>query len=240
MTGWVDGPMVAFDVETTGVSVEKDWILSSSLVNIPRSGPVQSDTQYLDHGLSDPIGGGHIHKMDAAFLKEHGDDPGATLEAICEVLSIMVDQDTPLVGMNLVFDLTMLDRNCRRLGVQPLTDRIPVWCLDALVLDKGVHPYRKGKRTLETLAKVVYQVPWDDDLAHTSAGDALAAARVVWRIGRLYPRLGSLTVPQVHQLQIEWKQTQDASFAEYRRGRNEPIDGLDGHWPVRPLLRVVK
>lgn len=240
MTGWVDGPMVGFDTETTGVDYNRDLILSSSIVNIPRTGPVQIATEYLDHKLQDPVGGHQIHKMDAAFLAEHGDDPGATLEAICEILAIMVDHETPLVGMNIVFDLTMLDRNCRRFDVQPLTSRITPFCVDALVLDKGCHPYRKGKRNLQTLATKVYMVPWNDDEAHTSAGDALAAARVAWRIGRVYPALGALSVPQVHELQMEWKKAQDESFARYKQDRNEPVDGLDGHWPVKPLLEVVR
>lgn len=240
MTGWVDGPMVGFDVETTGVDYDRDWILSASIVNIPRNGPVQSDTQYLDHKLPDPIGAVQIHKMDAAFLAEHGDDPGATLEAVCEVLAIMVDHEQPMVGMNLVFDLTMLDRNCRRLDVQPLQSRVPLFCVDAYVLDKGVHPYRKGKRNLETLATKVYQVPWDAGTAHSSAADALAAARVAWRIGRLYPGVGQLSAPEVHELQIGWKREQDASFAEYLRGQKKSDAGLDGHWPVKPLLQVVR
>jgi DNA polymerase-3 subunit epsilon len=227
--------MVGFDCETTGVDTERDLILSASIVNIPRTAPPAETTEYLLHpGLTDPVGGQEIHRMTLPFLKENGSDPAETLEAMCQVLSIMVDEQTPLVGMNVPFDLTMLDRNCRLYGVTPLTDRCQIYALDAFVLDKAVDPYRKGKRNLQTLAGQ-YRIPWDEDSAHTSAADALAAARVVWRIGRLHPKLGSLSVPQLHQLQVEWKQAQDASFAEYLRKNRKPTEGVDGRWPIRPL-----
>lgn len=240
VTGWPDRQMVSFDCETTGVSYEKDWILSASIVNIVPGQPLAVVTEYCDHGLPDPLGGSQIHKLTAAHLAANATaEPAAILDAVCDVLSIAIDEQTPLVGMNLVFDLTMLDRNCRRLGVRPLADRCTIYAADALVLDKGVDPYRKGKRNLAALA-THYRVPWDESEAHTSAADAVVAARVVWRIGRLYPRLASLSIPQLHQLQREWKQGQDASFAEYRRKRNEDASGLDGHWPVKPLLAVVR
>lgn len=229
--------MVSFDTETTGVAPEVDWILSASICNIVPGQPLAMVTEYCDHGFPDPLGGSQIHKLTAQQLSAFGGDPAYTLDAVCDVLSIAIDDQTPLVGMNLVFDLTMLDRNCRRLGVRPLTDRCEIYAADALVLDKGVDPFRKGKRNLAALA-THYRVPWDEGEAHTSAADAVVAARVVWRIGRLYPRLATLTIPQLHQLQKEWKQAQDASFAEYRRKRNEPVDGLDGHWPIKPLLEV--
>jgi DNA polymerase-3 subunit epsilon len=233
---WTDGPMVGFDCETTGVDTERDLILSASVINIPRTAPPAETTEYLLHpGLTDPPGGYEIHKISLQFLKENGADPAETLEALCQVLSIMVDEHTPLVGMNVPFDLTMLDRNCRLYGVAPLTDRCQIFALDAFVLDKAVDPYRKGSRKLEALANQ-YRIPWDAASAHGSAYDAFAAARVVWRIGRLYPALGSLTVPQLHQLQVEWKQKQDASFAEYLRKNQKPTEGVDGRWPIRPLL----
>jgi DNA polymerase-3 subunit epsilon len=235
MVTWVDGPMVGFDCETTGVDTERDLILSASVINLPRTAPPAETTEYLLHpGLPDPVGGQEIHRMTLAFLREHGSDPAETLEALCQVMAIMVDEQTPLVGMNLPFDLTMLDRNCRLYGVKPLTDRCQIFALDAFVLDKAVEPYRKGKRNLQALAQR-YQIPWDEDTAHTSAADAFIAARVVWRIGRLYPSLASLTVPQLHQLQVEWKQGQDASFAEYLRKNGKPTEGVDGVWPVRML-----
>ena len=148
--------------------------------------------------------------------------------------------DTPVVGMNLVFDFTMLDRNCRRVGVTPLADRCEVApVIDAFVLDKHVDPYRKGKgvRKLSAIAPL-YRVPFDDAQAHGAEYDALAAARVVWRIGRVYPPLGQLTAREVHNLQVAAKADQDKSFGAYLRRKNESDAGLDGAWPVKPLTPV--
>lgn len=233
--GWVDLPWLGFDTETTGVDPDQALILSSALVNVrdpAAPAPLASTVDYLDHGLKDPIPAGHIHKLDASFLSANGTDPAQTLEAICLVISAVMGPTQPLVGMNIAFDLTMLDRNCRRYGVTPLTDRCELYCIDPFVLDKLVEPYRKGKRNLERLAEV-YRVPWDPVAAHGAEADAVAAARVAWRIGRLYPALGALGPAQLHQFQVEWKRAQDDSFANYRAGRGESTDGIDGLWPVR-------
>jgi DNA polymerase-3 subunit epsilon len=227
--------MLGFDTETTGVKYDEALILSSALVNImdPQAGQPQVATvDYLDHGLNDPIPAGHIHQLSAGFLRENGNDPAQTLEAICLVMAAVMGPSQPLVGMNLAFDLTMLDRNCRRYGVTPLSDRCQIYAVDAYVLDKLVEPYRKGKRNLEALAKI-YQVPWDDGGAHTAGADAVAAARVAWRIGRLYPPVGALTAEQITRFQTEWKAEQDRSFAAYRAKKGESTDGIDGMWPVR-------
>lgn len=237
MTGWVDLPWLAFDTETTGVSYDDSLILSSALVNIrdPNApNPCVSTVDYLDHGLEDPIPAGHIHKLTAGFLAANGTDPAQTLEAICLVMAAVIGPEQPLVGMNVTFDLTMLDRNCRRYGVTPLTDRCEVYAVDPYVLDKLVEPFRKGKRNLERLAKEIYLVPWNEDGAHTAEADAVAAARVAYRIGRLYPALGALEPAQLHQFQVEWKRDQDRSFADYRRKKGDPTVGIDGCWPLKP------
>lgn len=237
MTGWVDLPWLAYDTETTGVDFDTSLILSSALINIrdpeaPNPGAAVS-LDYLDHGLEDPIPAGHIHRLSADFLAKNGGDPAETLEATCLVMAAVISPEQPLVGMNITFDLTMLDRNCRRYGVTPLSERCEIYAVDCYVLDKLVEPYRKGKRNLERLA-ALYQVPWDEADAHDAAFDALAAARVAWRIGRLYPKLGALGPVQLHQFQVEWKRDQDASFADYRRKKGESTDGIDGWWPLKP------
>ena len=57
----------------------------------------------------------------------------------------------PLVVYNAPYDLSLLDRECRRHRVEPLGYPHPV--IDPLVIDKAVDRYRKGKRTLVAAAE---------------------------------------------------------------------------------------
>jgi len=232
--------MLSFDTETTGVDVESEYILTASLVHIqPDNAPatrVLSDKSIINPGVPIPAPTTAIHGLTDEFIQASGGDPAEELEAVCLILAAVLEtHETALVGMNLVFDLTMLDRNCRRVGVRPLSDRVEIYpVIDALVLDKKVEPYRKGTgtRKLDYIAPL-YNVPRPN--AHDSTADALAAARVVWRIGRLYDPIGALNAHDLHRLQVAWKKDQDASLHRWLKGKGRDTTGVDGHWPIRPL-----
>jgi DNA polymerase-3 subunit epsilon len=100
-----------------------------------------------------------------------------------------------------------------------------------MVLDKAVDKWRKGKRTLTATCEH-YGVRLDG--AHDASFDAVASARIAWRIAQRYPAIAEMTLAGLHELQQVAKKAQDASFAEYLRRQNKDADGLDGHWPVIP------
>lgn len=231
--------MLAFDTECTGVDVESDHILSASFVHIglDQGGQyrVSTHTDWINPGVPIPVGATAIHGITDEFIRLNGGDPGEVLEGVVLYLAAVLDEGTPLVGMNLVYDLTILDRNCRRHGVQPLGDRTAVMpVIDIFVLDKKVDPYRKGSgmRKLGAICPL-YRV--DPGTAHDSESDALASARIAWRIGKMYRRLGALDPLQLHWLQVEWKFDQDDSFKAWLLRQNKDTTGVDGHWPIRPL-----
>lgn len=230
---WTDGPMLPFDTETTGVE-EDALILSATLARVIPGQQITAYTWYLNHGVPIPEASTKVHGLTEEYLAEHGGSPPLMLEGITDYIFKIMNDGVPLVGMNAVFDLTRLDRNCRRYAVVPLSNRRPISpVIDTFVLDKGVDRYRKGKRNLAALASL-YQVPWNEQEAHTSMADAIAAARVAWRIGKMYPPLGALSLQELHDLQTIWKRQQDVNFAAYLRRENKPVDPtLDGQWPVR-------
>ena len=225
--------MLPFDTETTGVE-EDALILSATVARVVPGQQITAYTWYLNHWVPIPEASTKIHGLTEEFLRDHGGDPPLMLEGITGYIAACMDEGVPLVGMNVAFDLTRLDRNCRKYMVAPLSNRRPISpVIDAFVLDKGVDRYRKGKRNLAALASL-YQIPWDAAQAHTSVADAIAAARVAWRIGRIYPPLGALSLQELHDLQTIWKRQQDVNFAAYLRRENKPVDPtLDGQWPVR-------
>lgn len=71
-----------------------------------------------------------------------------------------------------------------------------------------------------------------DTGAHEAAADAIAAARVAWRIAQRYPALASMPLEELHELQVKAKAEQAASLEDFFRtqGRHEVVDGS---WPIK-------
>ncbi|WP_319644204.1 exonuclease domain-containing protein [Streptomyces scabiei] len=169
------------------------------------------------------------------MAKKEGQDAAEGIAQIVAALAQVVLAGTPLVVMNAPFDLTLLDREARRYGVQPLTDIVgnDLRVLDPRVLDKRVDPYRRGKRTLTDLC-THYQVKLDG--AHAADADAIAACRVTWRIATSYGEIGNAFVDELHDQQEGWAAAQAASFQEYLR-KKDPDAVIDGSWPLVPAQR---
>lgn len=228
-------PWLAFDTETTGLDYDSARILSVAVVAIDPVGaaPPQTRIRYLNWDVDIPEESRRIHGLTREWLAANGSDPATVIGGLIPHLAKAMATGHNLIGMNLVFDLTMLDRNARRLGIPTLSDELgdirPV--VDAFVLDKYVDPFRKGKRNLEALANL-YRVPWDGE-AHHADFDALAAARVAYRIGRMYPQIGGMSAGALHDLQVEAKADQDRSFAEWAASQGKPVYA-PGAWPLIP------
>ncbi|WP_166344966.1 3'-5' exonuclease [Phytoactinopolyspora limicola] len=237
---WTNGPMLPFDSETTGVDVETDRIVTASVINIPGTtgnfrGVPTTESYLINPGVEIPEAASEVHGISTEYAATHGKPPPEVLDLIAADLALAVRRGIPIVGMNMPFDLTILDRDCRRHGVPTVTERLdgaplaPV--IDVRVLDKFVDPYRKGSRKLTDLCEH-YNVRIDG--AHDASFDAIAAARVAWRIAQQYPEVGTMPLSELHAHQIDWHADQAASLERYFRriGKDDPE--VDRAWPIRP------
>lgn len=228
---WHRGPMCAFDLETTGVDVETDRVVTASIVHIQPGFSPEVVTHVINPGIPVPEAAAAVHGYTTDRVQAEGGDPVELLELVVDELAVTLAQGTPVVGMNLVFDTTILDRDCRRNGVTPLSDRCHIApVVDVRVLDKQVDRYRKGGRKLTDLCHT-YDVRIDG--AHDSAHDALAAARVAWRIAQKHPEIGAMTLPELHTAQIGWASEQATSFTAYLDRSGKPSHGVYPDWPIR-------
>ena len=151
---------------------------------------------------------------------------------------MVIAKGVPLVIYNAPFDLTVMDRETRRHGLEPFGDvltRYDGLIVDPLVLDKHLDPYRKGKRTL-TAATEHYKVTLGD--AHEARSDVLAAMRVAWKIAALNPSVAAMAPGELHDLQVKAKAAQAAGFQDYLR-RQGKAEIIDGSWPCKPYGGVV-
>lgn len=229
---WHHGRLAAFDIESTGVSPEDDRIVTATVSVVGGDSPIDSVSWLANPGIEIPAGATNVHGITTEMAKADGRDPADVVDEITTMLEREVLKGVPVVAFNARYDLTMLDREARRHEVEPLIERVPPGSLlvvDPLIIDKQLDKFRKGKRTLGAVCEN-YAVTLND--AHAADADAIAAARVAWRMGEKFKELG-VPLDELHQLQVAWAAEQAASLQEYftSQGRNETIEGA---WPIVP------
>lgn len=236
---WHLGRLAGFDTESTGVDVENDRIVTACVVQVGSGQPAAPANWLADPGVEIPEAASRIHGITTERARKEGRPAGEVVEQVVAALAAVVLSDIPIVAMNASFDFTILDREARRHGVQPLAEIVgtDLRVVDPFVLDKRIDPYRPGKRTLTDLCRH-YQVPLDG--AHSADADAVAACRVAWRIASTYAEIGNATLDELHDQQEDWAREQAESLAAYFRrtpGKEHQADTVRTDWPLIPQQR---
>jgi DNA polymerase III epsilon subunit-like protein len=237
---WYLGRLAGFDTETTGTNVETDRIVTACVVQVGGNQPPAPANWIADPGIDIPEAAARVHGITTERARKEGRPAGEVVEQVVTALAAAVTAGVPVVAMNANFDFTILDREARRHGVQPLADIVgdDLRVVDPRVLDKHVDPRRPGKRTLTDLCRH-YQVPLDG--AHSADGDAIAACRVAWRIASTHAAIGKATLAELHDQQIGWAREQGESLADYFRrtpGKERFADSVRTEWPLIPAQRT--
>ncbi|MEU3339545.1 exonuclease domain-containing protein [Streptomyces sp. NPDC002144] len=237
MTCWYEGPLAAFDTETTGVDVETDRIVSAAVVVQDAPGTRPRVTRWLvNPGVPVPEAASAVHGLTDEHLQRNGRWPAPVMYEIAEELAEQAAMARPLVVMNAPFDLTLLDRELRRHRASSLDswfESAALRVLDPRVLDKHLDRYRKGRRTLTDLC-AHYGVSLEG--AHDAGADALAALDLVRALGRRFAtRLERLSPAELHTLQTGWHAAQARGLQAWfaRSGTDEVVST---EWPLRPEL----
>ncbi len=256
MTPWWQGRMCAFDVESTGVNVEADRIVTAAVVLV--GGRIEPERLTL---LSDvdgeeiPEAATAIHGVSTERARADGQPAADVVLAVRCALATAIEAGYPLVAMNARFDLTILDRELRRHGLDPLP---PPLVVDPFVIDKQLDRYRRGSRKLDALCEH-YRAGLD--AAHDAAFDAIAAARLAYRIGssgEVVRRVRNAQegrelavlkrewedvrgdLGRLHDAQRRWALAERTRFAAYKRsvGEDEAADRIAAEvgWPVLDLM----
>ncbi len=260
---WRNGRMLAFDLGTTGIDTEQDRIVSACAALIPSGTGRRTPKIYsylANPGIEIPAAASEVHGITTEHARKHGADPAEVTVRVVGLLRLAIAERFPIVGMNLAFDLTLLDRECQRHGIPPVAERPedlrPV--IDLFVIDKAADPYRKGSRKLTNQCE-----NWGIELqgAHDSTVDALAAALVVYKMARgPIPRvpserayktaqidIGAMKLDDLHDAQVQWKAEQTKSFAAWLRKKatmerdpyeserlRKEADAMRPEWPFIP------
>lgn len=241
---WYREPMLAVDTETTGVDVEADRIVSAAAILVG-SGGAKARTWLANPGIDIPEGATAVHGITSEHARTNGAPAEAVVEELVTALAEAVTAGVPLVGHNVVYDLTIIDREARRHLGTGLYDvfgqHAQLAVVDTMVLDRYTAPFRRrvsetqGPYQLRTTAET-YEFAWDDEAAHGALYDALMAARIAWKIGAIaekprddrpgwvqrlrinhFSALTGMTVMELHQSQILWAAEDAAGFQQWLR-----------------------
>ena len=228
---WHAEELLAFDLETTGVDRFGDVPVSFALVWVRGTEVLSLESAFIDPGRDIPPGATAVHGITTERARRDGIPLSTAVKRIAGAVVGASCREVPIVGMKLDYDLTMLDACYRRETGRGLEDdgfRGPV--LDALVLDRHVDRFRRGKRTLADLCGH-YGVVIEH--AHDAAADAKAAVDVVVEMCRRYPELSALRPLELYAAQASWHTEWLASFSEWRARKGlPPLDDRDARWPI--------
>lgn len=228
MKRWHD-ELGVFDLETTGIDVDTSRIVSAHVGLLDAEGGVIERLDWLvNPGVPIPPGATEVHGISTERARADGRFAPDAVREIVAALRALLHRGIPIVAYNAPYDFSLLDREARRHGVEPLGDPEPI--VDPLVIDKAVDKYRRGKRTLELTAGH-YGVGLTD--AHDAGADAIAAGRVAQAIARTFPDELGVDAVQLHRLQVRWCREQAEDFQAYMRRVRDPAFVAVGDWPRR-------
>jgi DNA polymerase-3 subunit epsilon len=220
-----------FDLETTGVDVTTDRIVTAHVGLLDAGGSVILARDWLaDPGVPIPEGATAVHGITTDHAVAEGRPAADVVDEVVMVLRGLLDAGIPIVAYNAPYDFSLLKHEALRHGVAPIADPSPV--IDPLVVDKACDRWRRGKRTLSIVAEH-YAVRLDG--AHEASADAIAAGRVAQALAARFAPWLPPTAGELHTRQIAWARAQAASLTDYfiQIGRLDPEHRLDGSWPIR-------
>lgn len=214
------GRLLAFDLETTGPDPHTALVVTSALVAIDGSS-VRTTEWLADPGVEIPEGATAVHGVTTEHAREHGRPHDEVVAETVAGIRRGWAEGRTLVVFNAAFDLTILRRLDPGFEIAG-----PV--LDPYVVDRALDPYRRGRRTLEALC-AHHGVRLDT--AHDAGADAVAAARLAWKLLGERAELAGLDGRELYRRQVQWHAERQRDFARYLEGKGEDASTVNTAWP---------
>jgi DNA polymerase-3 subunit epsilon len=226
---WHEGTLTALDLEATGVDTRTARIIEVGLFRFEADGSSEALVDRLiDPGVPLPPKVTELTGIGPDDLAANGGIPADVLTATLAVITSLVDEGIPIVVYNANYDWPLLANELARHALDPLPAVPPTILVDPLVLDRHVDRYRKGQRTLGTVAGH-YGVSLEG--AHRAAGDAAATVAVARAIAERYPKIqvdGADLVALQIKAHTVWKDSFNAYLAKV--GASRPP--ITEEWPT--------
>lgn len=233
---WHEGITVAFDVESTGVDIRTDRIVTACVVRIDPSADdpekkTRAKTWLLNPGIDIPEGAAKIHGVTTERAREAGQEPVLGLLEIVNSLRSAWAAGWPVIGHNIPYDLSILEHELHRYSLGSIhSHEGPGYVIDTLAMDKLIRPKWRGKRNLTACCEA-YGVRIDG--AHDATFDALASARIAWRMANDFPTHTQLDLHELMDRQRRSHQSWAEEFGAYLKSQCR-VDDISRDWPYTP------
>lgn len=201
---WWEGRLIGFDLETTHPDPEEARIVTAAVAACGGGLATEAFATLADPGVEIPEEATAVHGVSTEKARGEGAPLEDVVTAVIGSILQYARQGFPLVVFNARYDLTVADRECRRLGMVPLQDQlaaegVPLFVVDPLVCDKWLDPFRPSyphrtktpeeweaegvvsSRKLEGMCRHYGAVL---EGAHDATFDAVAACRLAYRVGQ--------------------------------------------------------
>lgn len=220
---------VGFDLETTGVDPFTDVPVSYGFVEFSATGP-RIKSGYINPGIAIPEAVTSIHGITDADVASAPSLIEAT-EFLAKSLSSIWAGGGVLVGMNVAYDLTMVESLTQRLGLKSLSERGEIGpVVDILILDRRLDKWRKGGRKLTDLC-AHYGVEISN--AHDAVADVEASLKVLDAILARYTVLAALTPETINTTLRAWYVEWLTDFSSYLVKKGDTAPALGRYqWPI--------
>jgi DNA polymerase-3 subunit epsilon len=227
---WPQNVLLGFDLETTGVDPSTDVPVSYSFVSFNHGKTDKTKSGLINPGREIPAGAIAVHGITTERARAEGKDLEAAVVWIRGTLLRASRVGIPTVGMNIGFDLKMIDACSQRLTGVSLRD--VGWIgpvLDVLVIDRHFDKYRKGGRKLIDLC-AHYGVDAGD--LHDAHGDVQASVAVLFKQVETYPELEAMELGELYIAQQKWHREWAQHYSDYLVSRGkEPLPESALVWP---------
>ena len=196
-------------------------MVSSALVEI--DGPRRREHGWLaDPGIEIPAGATAVHGITTAWARSHGRPHQEVVSETVAGIRRGWAEGRTLVVFNAAYDLTILHRWDPSFKIDG-----PV--VDPFVVDRAMDPYRRGKRTLGALC-ALHGVQLD--AAHEAGADALAAARLAWKLLGGPQGADGADWREFNARQAGWHEARQRDFAAYLERTGKDSSSVNTRWPI--------
>ena len=227
---WIDGPLLAFDLETTGIDKFEDVPVSFALVWFEDHQIVRTRAELVNPEREIPPGAAAVHGISTERAMAEGMPMSA---AVLEVAAGLLDasrRGVPVVGFNLQYDLTMINARLKAMGEPGLVGSGwtgPV--LDPLVIERKLFSIYERSR----LSDVCERYGVINEAAHDASGDAIASLRVLEGQVVKFPRLLSTDPLRMTEVQRDWHAEWADGMHDYRlRKFGDGLLSDEFDWPI--------
>ena len=228
---WNEGPLLGFDLETTGVNPRSDLPVQVALIRREPYGTGYRNVFIVDPGCEVPPGAEAIHGISTHKARREGCPLGEATAIVHAALRKAQAEHVPVVAMNASFDITIAAMLFRSFGLEPIEWRALV---DPLVIDRKVDGFRSGKRRLDALCEIYHVVLGSPHDAGSDADATLSLARTIaWQ----YPEIAKYEIGELTKLQADWHLTWALEYDSWRRENGEAgLAPEEFCWPLREVL----